>query len=196
MDRRAFIVTGCLAISVLSLPSALAAGADEDALWIKLRTEPHLVVFMRHSHSAGGNPTSWDESGQCRGESVLTEDGKAHARKIARAFAQHGVTPIKVISSPMCRCRETALIAFGSGYVTDPVLREIATADSARTAAYEKAAVALIAANLGNAPVLFVSHRPNINLLTSELIEEGDLLIGRASQSGEIDVIGKMRIEP
>jgi len=43
---------------------------------------------------------------------------------------------------------------------------------------------------------VFVSHRPNINLLTMELIAEGDLLIGRANQKGEIDVVGKIRIEP
>jgi len=44
--------------------------------------------------------------------------------------------------------------------------------------------------------VVFVSQRPNISLLTMELIAEGDLLIGRANQQGEIDVVGKIRIEP
>jgi len=75
-------------------------------------------------------------------------------------------------------------------------LREIASADPERTAAYEKTAVSLIVKHFGNAPVVFVSHRPNINLLTMELIAEGDLLIGRANQKGEIDVVGKIRIEP
>jgi hypothetical protein len=32
----------------------------------------------------------------------------------------------------MCRCRETAQIAFGSNYVTDAALREIASADAER----------------------------------------------------------------
>ena len=41
-----------------------------------------------------------------------------------------------------------------------------------------------------------MSHAPNINLLTLELIAEGDLLIGRANQKGEIDVVGKIRVEP
>ena len=151
---------------------------------------------MRHTQSRGRNALTWDESGNCGGEVVLTEEGKAHAKKIGDAFVEHGVKPIRVISSPMCRCRETAQIAFGSDYVTDALLREIASADLARTAAYEKTAVSLIVANLGKAPVVFVSHGPNINLLTLELIAEGDLLIGRANQKGEIDVVGKMRIGP
>jgi phosphohistidine phosphatase SixA len=180
----------------LRMASASSAGADEAALWIKLRSEPHLVVFMRHTQSRGPNALTWDESGNCRGEVVLSEEGKAHAKKIGDAFIQHGVKPIRVISSPMCRCRETARIAFGSDYVTDALLREIASADSARTAAYEKTAISLIVTNLGNAPVVFVSHAPNINLLTLELIAEGDLLIGRANQNGEIDVVGKIRLEP
>ena len=42
--------------------AASIAGADEP-LWIKLRSEPHLVVFMRHTHSTGGNPLTWGETG-------------------------------------------------------------------------------------------------------------------------------------
>jgi len=175
--------------------SASIAGADEP-LWIKLRSEPDLVVFMRHTHSTGGNPLTWDETGNCRGEVVLSAKGKAHAKKIGDAFVQHGVKLSRLISSPMCRCRETAQIAFGGNYVTDAALREIASADPERIAAYEKTAVSLIMKHLGNTPVVFVSHQPNINLLTMELIAEGDLLIGRANQTGEIDVVGKMRIEP
>ena len=218
IDRRAFL--GGLGLSVLAVPltadaqpaakvprigflnpsgpapaAGFTAGADEP-LWIKLRSEPYLVVFMRHTHSTGGNPLTWDETGNCRGEVVLSAKGKAHAKKIGDAFVQHGVKPSRLISSPMCRCRETAQIAFGSNYVTDAALREIASADAERTAAYEKTAVSLIVKHLGNAPVVFVSHRPNINLLTMELIAEGDLLIGRADEKGEIDVVGKTRIEP
>ena len=176
-------------------PAAKESRIDEP-LWIKLRSKPHLVVFMRHTHSTGGNPLAWDETGNCRGEVVLSAKGKAHARKIGETFVQHRVKPSGLISSPMCRCRETTQIAFGSNYVTDAVLREIASADAERTAAYDKVAVSLIVKHLGNAPVVFVSHQPNINLLTMELIAEGDLLIGRANEKGEIDVVGKIRIEP
>src|SRR5216684_1656465 len=93
---------------------------------------------------AGGNPLTWDESGSCTGESMLTVEGKAHARKIGEAFVQHGIKP-SVISSPMCRCRDTARIAFGEALVTDAALREVASADSERTNAFERKAQSLIA---------------------------------------------------
>ena len=121
-------------IAVLLLLNLLAQQVSaNDLLWQKLKTEADLVVLMRHTRSAGGNPLTWDESGSCKGESMLTVEGKAHARMIGEAFAKHGIKP-SVISSPMCRCRDTARIAFGEALVTDAALREIATADRERQA--------------------------------------------------------------
>jgi hypothetical protein len=45
----------------------------------------------------------------------------------------------------MCRCRDTARIAFGEALLTDAALRVIATADRERTSAYERKAQSLIA---------------------------------------------------
>ena len=97
----------------------------------------------------------------------------------------------------MCRCLETTRIAFGEPVITDAVLREIASADPERTNAFERKAQSLIRqADRGSSPVVFVSHRPNIDLLSLELIGEGELLVGRANASGEIDVLGKIDVPP
>jgi len=183
-------------IAVLLLLNLLAQHVSaNDLLWQKLRTGADLVVLMRHTQPAGGNPLTWDESGSCKGESMLTVEGKAHARKIGEAFAKHGIKP-SVISSPMCRCLETARIAFGEALVTDAALREIATADRERTSAFERKAQSLIASHRGSSPVVFVSHRPNIDLLSLELIDEGELLVARANENGELTVLGKIQIQP
>src|SRR5258706_4323414 len=117
---------------VLLLVLSLPARADDKA-WETLKTESDLIVFMRHTQpSAGGNPLKWDTTGNCDGESMLTEAGKLHAKRIGEAFAQRGIEPVG-IRSPLCRCRETAAIAFGRSPITDGELREIATADSVRT---------------------------------------------------------------
>jgi phosphohistidine phosphatase SixA len=165
----------------------------DDALWEKLRTEANLVVLMRHAEPAGGNPLTWDESGNCKGESMLTVDGKVHANRIGEAFASRGIKPT-VISSPMCRCRDTAKIAFGENVVTDGALREVASADSERAKLFQRKAQSLIGSHRGPVPVVFVSHRPNIDLLTMELIDSGDLLVGRVNDTGEIDVLGKIKV--
>jgi broad specificity phosphatase PhoE len=185
---KAMRITTFVLLGALILP----AWAD-DMLWKKLETESDLVVLMRHTQPAGGNPLTWDESGNCKGESMLTESGRAHAKRIGGAFAAHGVKP-RVISSPMCRCRDTARIAFGDDLLTDENLREVASADSDRMKRFERKAQSLIASHRGSVPVVLVSHRPNIDLLTMELINEGELLVGRANANGEIDVLGKIKV--
>lgn len=186
-------------ITVLFFLALLSSVAwADDQLWERLKTEPNLVVLMGHTHAKGGHPLTWDETGNCRGERVLSQKGKAHARKIGEAFASHGIKPT-VISSPMCRCLETAQLAFVEQSVTDPDLREIESADAERTKAFENKAQSLIASKRGVAPIVFVSHHPNINQLTMELINGGDggeLLVGRANEKGEIDVLGKITLRP
>jgi phosphohistidine phosphatase SixA len=182
-----------IASFVLASAFAFQVCAD-DALWKRLASEADMVVLMRHAQPAGGSGLTWDESGNCKGEAMLTAEGKVHAKRIGEAFAARGIKPA-VISSPMCRCRDTARIAFGEEAVSDGALREIASADSERAKVFERKAQSLIGAMRGPVPVVFVSHRPNIDLLTMELIESGDLLVGRLNGKGEIDVLGKIRVE-
>jgi phosphohistidine phosphatase SixA len=191
--------------SVVALPAALVVlslclpwqkAVAQTALWNALASEPNLVVFMRHMNASGGQPLKWDASGWCEGETLLTDKGRRQAEAIGAAFARRGVTPGAVISSPMCRCTETARLAFGERFETTPELREIASADRARSADFERAAQALIARQLGRAPVIFISHRPNIEFLTLELIDEAELLVTRATRRGDFDVLGRVRIQP
>lgn len=44
---------------------ASSASADE-ALWVRLKAEPNLVVL--HTETGRGNPLHRDESGYCRGD--------------------------------------------------------------------------------------------------------------------------------
>src|ERR1700704_3438547 len=130
-------------IALLLLLNLLAQHVSaNDVLWQTLKTEADLVVLMRHTQPAGGNPLTWDESGSCKGESMLTVEGKAPARK--------------------------------------------------RTSAFERKAQSLIASHRGSSPVVFVSHRPNIDLLSLELIGEGELLVARSDENGDLTVLGKI----
>lgn len=178
---------------ILSLTLGWAQVQADDALWARLKSESGLVVLMRHTQAGGGNPLSWDESGGCAGESMLTPQGRAHARKIGEEFARRGIKPT-VISSPMCRTRDTARIAFEKEPLTDAALREVASADPSRKSAFERKAQSLIAGSRGASPVVFVNHRPNIEILTFELVEAGELLVARVNAHGELEVLGKLDV--
>lgn len=188
MAQAAAQVTGLLLLFALGA----AARADE-LLWARIQNEPNIVVVTRHMQTLGGKPLVWDESGGCKDEARLTPGGEADARKLGEIFAARSIKPF-VISSPMCRCRDTATIAFGHALL-DPELREIASADDARVGAFDRKASSLLARHRGPTPIVFVSHRPNIELLTLELVDEGDLVVGKISESGELEVLGKMRLQ-
>ena len=181
----------CLSVTISSV------GADE-SLWRKLKQEPYMIVLMRNAESSGNrdgnNMLSWDVSGKCNGESTLTHEGKAHAKKIGTAFLKHGVKP-KVISSPMCRCTETAEIAFGA-YVTDPELRQQSPEDTHGQDSFQAKASELFRTYRGRTPIAFVNHRPNIDSLTMELIGIGELLIGTVTEDGVVELMGRIRVEP
>ncbi len=177
-----------IVLFLLSVP--LHAWAS-DALWKRLQTEPDLVVVMRHERAGTGNPQTWDSSGQCQGERLLTEAGRAAARRLGEQFRMRQITPV-VISSPMCRTRDTAILAFGSA-VTDPELREIGSADPSQKKAFLEKAKQLLQKHRGAKPVVLVSHRPNIDALTFELVSPGELLIGKIGASGEIEVLGRIK---
>lgn len=192
--RQEMIVRSLL-MFLLSLV-AFTAAAD-DWLWGRLQRDPNMVVLMRNAESSGNQDGAdmlvWDASGNCAGESTLTDEGKVHAKRIGDAFAKHGIRPV-VISSPMCRCSETARIAFGE-YLADPDLRQSASGDTQGQQQFQARARELLGKYRGKTPIVFVNHRPNIDSLTMELIDIGDLLVGSVSETGEIEMLGKIRIE-
>lgn len=172
------------------------AVADE-SLWQKVEHDSNIVVFMRNAESSGNrdgtNMLKWDSSGKCIGESTLTAVGRTQARRVGEAFEKRGINPL-VISSPMCRCKETAQIAFGK-FLTDPDLRQRPVVDTNGQEAFQESASELLTKHRRKSPIVFVNHRPNIDALTMELISIGELLVGTLDEDGEIEVLGKIRLE-
>jgi broad specificity phosphatase PhoE len=91
---------------------ASTANAD-DALW-KLLKQGGQVVLIRHGVTT---PGVGDPPGlkldDCRTQRNLTDAGRDEARRVGAAFREHGIPVARVLSSPWCRCVETARIAFG-----------------------------------------------------------------------------------
>lgn len=164
------------------------------SLWQQLRDQPNMIVLLRHSYVEGGNPLHWDTTGQCREERRLSEKGRSFAAIIGDRFKQEGITPT-VISSPMCRTLQTARIAFGKA-ISDPELRVLSDSGGAQSERFLAKAKQLLREHRGNQPIAFINHRPNIELLTLEMIPIGDLIVGQIDDQGEIDVLGIISISP
>jgi hypothetical protein len=94
----------------------------------------------------------------------------------------------------MCRCKETAHIAFGE-FISDPDLRQRPLGNDQALEAFQAVAATMLAEHRGKAPIVFVNHRPNIDALTMELLNIGELLVGVITEDGEIETLGIIQLE-
>jgi phosphohistidine phosphatase SixA len=107
-------VASCVLAISLSITPGLAAGDSEEA-WAALVKGGH-VALIRHGNAPpgyGGDPPGF-KIDDCRTQRNLDEQGRGEARAVGEAFRNHGVRVDRIVSSPWCRCLETArLMAVG-----------------------------------------------------------------------------------
>ncbi len=106
------LLDSAIALAITLLAAALPSLANEQ-LWSTLKGGG-LVVLMRHAITTPGvgDPPGMKVD-DCSTQRNLTEEGRRHAKLIGEAWRAHGIQVGKVMSSPMCRCLETARLAFG-----------------------------------------------------------------------------------
>jgi phosphohistidine phosphatase SixA len=107
-----------LALVVLIAPAPAQA---DDALWELLRGGGQ-VVLMRHAVTTPGvgDPPGF-RLDDCATQRNLTDEGRADARRVGAAFRTRAVPVGRVLSSPWCRCVETARLAFGGSELWTPL---------------------------------------------------------------------------
>lgn len=109
-----------LAAALLSAPAL----ADE-ALWSLLQRGGNVVV-MRHALTT---PGVGDPDGMklddCATQRNLSDTGRAEARRLGQALQRRGIRFERVLSSPWCRCLETARIVTGREADVEPSLGNI-----------------------------------------------------------------------
>jgi len=109
---------GRLGLAALALLLAVgpAAAAAEQAAWAALASGGHIAL-IRHGNAPpgyGGDPPGF-RFDDCKTQRNLDEKGRAQGKTLGDAFRSHGVRVDRVLSSPVCRCMDTAsLMAVGA----------------------------------------------------------------------------------
>ena len=114
VSRRAFVLG---AVGAAALPLR----ADDSEGWRRLR-EGQFVILIRHASTVPGlgDPPGF-RVGDCATQRNLSEAGREESRRIGERFKAERVKVAKVYTSPWCRCRETALLAFGRAEDWEPL---------------------------------------------------------------------------
>src|SRR5438132_12596167 len=106
----ALIRRSVLAAAVLCAVSG--PGVRAESVWDALR-EPGSVVVLRHSYAPGGFDPPGARLEDCSTQRNLDDNGRAQARRVGEAFRANAIAVGAVLSSPRCRCLDTARLAFG-----------------------------------------------------------------------------------
>ena len=100
-----------LTVSIVMLLVPQAARGDEGLQ--KLLQGGGQVLFIRHATTTPGvgDPDGFRIE-DCKTQRNLSEEGRAEARRLGEALRKHKAPIGEVLSSPWCRCHDTAQLAF------------------------------------------------------------------------------------
>lgn len=103
-----FLALGCL------IALCLTELAHASTLSEQLK-KPGYALLMRHALAPGvGDPAGF-ELGDCSTQRNLDAEGRRQAKRIGAWLREQGVVNAMVLTSPWCRCRDTAsLLGFGA----------------------------------------------------------------------------------
>ena len=180
-----------LATVVLCAWAASIAQAAEP-IWEAART-PGSVVVVRHSFAPGGFDPPDSRLDDCSTQRNLDERGRAQARRIGEAFRQNGVAVGAVLSSPRCRCLDTARLAFGQAQPWEVL--QGALNDSERRQGQLVEIRKAIAGHRSGPPLVLVTHGSVVTDLTGLNIQMGGFVVLRRAPDGSHAVAGQLYVE-
>jgi len=176
---------------LLALLAALAPAHADEALWNAVREGGH-VLFIRHALTVPGfgDPPGFKLE-DCATQRNLSDEGRAQARRMGEAFRQRGVPMGEVLSSPWCRCVETAKLAFGRAKTWDALSNLPGRPENADRQV--RVLRPRIASYRGKANLVLVSHSSVALALTGEHPAMGEVLVLEPA-SPKPRVIGRLSL--
>jgi len=171
---------------------AVPVRAADDAVWEALRA-PGSVVVLRHSYAPGTFDPPTARLDDCSTQRNLDEGGRAQATRVGEAFKKNGITVGDVLSSPRCRCMDTARLAFGraeawmvlQGALNDAELRKRLLSQTR----------ARIAQHRDGPPLVLVTHGSVVSDLTGVDIRMGAFAVLRRGPDGIHVLAGQLYVE-
>jgi broad specificity phosphatase PhoE len=174
--------------------AASVRAAPNDPLWEALKGGGQ-VILMRHTITTPGlgDPPRMRVN-DCSTQRNLTEVGRNHAKRIGEAVRARGIAVDKVLSSPMCRCLETARLAFVR--IDEPQTGASAYARSEEKSRQVREMRALAGEKRRGGNVVLVSHSSTIYAVTGLETEPGEMVIVTPQGDGVFELKGKVMAVP
>jgi phosphohistidine phosphatase SixA len=174
---------------VLALPGA--AGASE-ALWALLRGGGQVVLIRHAVTTPGVGDPAGMRLDDCATQRNLSDEGRRHARLVGEAFRARGIPVDRVLSSPWCRCLETARLAFGSAEPWAPLGNLYGRPE--RRDAQVREMRALVGQSRTGSNLVLVSHGSTISALTGVSPGTAEIVVVTPGGDGRFAVAGRLTV--
>jgi broad specificity phosphatase PhoE len=179
--------------AILLVLVGYASGASaSEPVWKALRT-PGAVVVFRHSYAPGTFDPPDAKLEDCSTQRNLDENGRAQARRAGEAFRRNGIAVGAVLSSPRCRCLDTARLAFGRVEAWEPLQGSLNDAERRRRQVAE--INQRIASHRSGPPLVLVTHGSVVTDLTGLSVQMGAFVVLRRAADGRHAVAGQLYVD-
>jgi broad specificity phosphatase PhoE len=181
------LVLAALAFWLLAAP--VAAADDSREAWAALVTGGH-VALIRHGNAPPGygDPPGF-KIDDCATQRNLDERGRAQATALGEAFRQRAVRADRILSSPWCRCLETARL-IGLGRVDGTWAVAASERSPERLAAMRQ----MLASWRGPGTLVVVTHALTIQALVGIMPCQAETVVVRPRPGKEpgVEVVGRI----
>jgi phosphohistidine phosphatase SixA len=170
------------------------AGADDAAdAWKALRAGGH-VALMRHADAPGGvgDPPGFSVD-DCATQRNLSEKGRVDAEKIGSRLKGEGIAFEKILSSPWCRCIDTAKLMNLGTVETEATFGNVVVLKDQRQT-LTAGARALIAQWTAGGNLLVVTHGANIQALIGVWLASGEIVVVKGG-SDRNEPVGRLLLD-
>jgi broad specificity phosphatase PhoE len=160
-------------------------------VWERLRAGGHVVLIRHAITTPGVGDPPGMRLDDCATQRNLTDEGRAHARRVGEAVRARGVPVARVLSSPWCRCLETARLAFGPPEVWTALNNLF---DRPQHRAEQVAQLRALAGEVrGGGNVVLVTHGSTIAALTGIQPAPAEMVV-LAPQGGRFALAGRLSV--
>jgi phosphohistidine phosphatase SixA len=179
------ILSALYFIAMIGYP--ITAVSDE-GVWKNLK-QGGYVILMRHATAQKTGDPLILKINDCNVQRNLSPKGRQEAALIGRVFRSRSIPVSEVLSSRYCRTKETAELAFGRVTTWQQLDLLYALPEEDRDARTEIVAKH-IGAYDGKGNLIMITHMPNIDALTLELVAPGGFLVLKPDHEDGFDIVG------
>jgi broad specificity phosphatase PhoE len=185
-------LTAPLAAALAVIVAGPSGAADSEQVWALLRAGGQVALIRHAITTPGVGDPAGMRLDDCSTQRNLTDAGRQHARRVGEAFRARGVPIDRVLSSPWCRCLETARLAFGTAETWAPLGnlygRQERRADQVRDMK------ALVGQRRSGGNLVLVSHGSTIDALTGVSPGTAEVVVVTPQGDGSFSVAGRLAV--